>query len=466
MRDITIAFYSIKSRLFNSFLSIFLTAFGISIAIIITQIGNDLSKRINADGKNIDLVVGAKGSPLQLVLSSIYHVDIPNGNIPYSKARNLMKHPQIKKSIPLALGDNWNGHRIVGTNLDYLGLYNAVIKSGKLWNKEFEIVAGSSIKVDINSEIYGSHGLSGEGDAHENEKYKVVGILKPTGTVIDRLLLTDINSVLKIHGHEKIKEFSNDVVHNHNIEIEEKIGHSEILHDDHHEDHHHKSHDNTKHNDDEKHNEAQIKNNKRSPKDSEIRSKKKDVNSLISEETESEITALLIQTKSPIANMNLPNLINRDSEFLAANPALEIVRLSAVLGIGSKSFGTISLILIFMSILSIFAGLMGNLENRMGDLAILRALGYTKSRILKILSIEGLLLVVSGIVLGLLMSIGGLMILVEILNPLNEMKISFHLEEKTLLILLIVFFFGFLASFIPAYRNSKLSVAQQLSRNI
>ena len=107
--------------------------------------------------------------------------------------------------------------------------------------------------LDINSEIYGSHGLSGEGDAHENEKYKVVGILKPTGTVIDRLLLTDINSVLKIHGHEKIKEFSNDVVHNHNIEIEEKIGHSEILHDDHHEDHHHKSHDHTKHHDDEKH---------------------------------------------------------------------------------------------------------------------------------------------------------------------------------------------------------------------
>ena len=55
MRDVTIAFYSIKSRLFNSFLSIFLTAFGISIAIIITQIGNDLSKRINSDGKKANI---------------------------------------------------------------------------------------------------------------------------------------------------------------------------------------------------------------------------------------------------------------------------------------------------------------------------------------------------------------------------------------------------------------------------
>ena len=435
MNDFTFIFYSMRARLFNCFLSIFLTAFGVSLAIMIIQIGNNISNRINADGKNIDLVVGAKGSPLQLVLSSIYHIDIPNGNIPFAKAQNIMEHPQIKNSIPLALGDNWNGYRIVGTNYDYLELYDAKIEKGRLWNKEFEIVAGASIEIDLNSEIIGSHGLTGSGVSHENEKYKVVGFLERTGTVLDRLLLTDINSVLEIHGHQKIE-----------ISHESKGKKNHVNHDDHHGNKidSHKNH----HHEHSKHNEENGGHNN------------------IREENSQEITSLIIQTKSPIANVNLPNLINKDSELLVANPAMEIVRLSAILGFGSNSLGVISLILIIISILSIFAGLAGNLESRMSDLAILRALGYTKFRIFKILSLEGTLLVIFGLILGLLFSLGGLKVLTEFLNPLNEMKIKFQLEIKTLCVLLTVFLFGFLASLIPAFKNSKLSVANQLSRNI
>ena len=98
---------------------------------------------------------------------------------------------------------------------------------------------------------------------------------------------------------------------------------------------------------------------------------------------------MLITTKSPIANINLPRKINRESYLQAANPALEINRLTAIFGLGSKSFTTLSLILIVISALSIFSGLAGNLDNRMGDLAILRAIGYTKKRIFKIIILEG-----------------------------------------------------------------------------
>lgn len=435
MNDFTFVFYSMRARIFNCFLSIFLTAFGVSLAIMIIQIGNNISNRINADGKNIDLVVGAKGSPLQLVLSSIYHIDVPNGNIPFVKAQSIMKHPQIKNSIPLALGDNWKGYRIVGTNYNYLELYDAKVGKGRLWNKEFEIVAGSSIEIDLNSEIVGSHGLIGSGVSHENEKYKIVGLLERTGTVIDRLLLTDVNSVLEIHGHDKIKA------------SHENIGHeTHEGHDDHH---------GHKIDSDENHHHEHGRFNEQYDGQNDIK-----------EDNSTEITALIIQTKSPLANVNLPNLINKDSELLVANPAMEIVRLSAILGFGSNSLALISLILIIISILSIFAGLTGNLENRMSDLAILRALGYTKFRIFKILSLEGTLLVTFGLILGLFFGIGGLRVLTEFLNPLNEMKIRFQLEIKTLYVLLTVFLFGFIASLIPAYKNSKLSVANQLTRNV
>ena len=80
------------------------------------QFSNHIQNRLNADGKDIDIVIGAKGSPLQLILSSIYHVDLPNGNISFDSLKKFINHPQVDKVIPLALGDNWNGYRIVGTS--------------------------------------------------------------------------------------------------------------------------------------------------------------------------------------------------------------------------------------------------------------------------------------------------------------------------------------------------------------
>ena len=87
MSDLRFVLYSLKYRFLNSFLSIMLTAFGVSIALLISQFGNHIQNHINLDGQGIDIVVGAKGSPLQLILSSVYHIDIPTGNIAYSKAK-------------------------------------------------------------------------------------------------------------------------------------------------------------------------------------------------------------------------------------------------------------------------------------------------------------------------------------------------------------------------------------------
>ncbi|MFL2661433.1 MAG: hypothetical protein ACJ0G4_05795 [Alphaproteobacteria bacterium] len=83
MSDLSFVFLSIKSRFLNCLLSILLTAFGVSIALIILQFSNHLDERLKKDNGGVDIVVGAKGSPLQLVLSSIYHIDYPNGNIPF-----------------------------------------------------------------------------------------------------------------------------------------------------------------------------------------------------------------------------------------------------------------------------------------------------------------------------------------------------------------------------------------------
>ena len=208
MSDLSFVFYSLKYRFLNSFLSIMLTAFGVSIALLISQFGSHIQNRINLDGKGIDIVVGAKGSPLQLILSSVYHIDIPTGNISYNQAKKIMNNPLVEESIPLALGDNWRGFRIVGTTSNYIKHYDIGLSKGRYWDKNFEVVIGSSVDLDINDEFMGVHGLLEEGSSHEDHRYNVVGILKPSGTVIDRLILTSLNSVLDIHGlHEVNNSF-------------------------------------------------------------------------------------------------------------------------------------------------------------------------------------------------------------------------------------------------------------------
>ena len=443
MSDLRFVLYSLKYRFLNSFLSIMLTAFGVSIALLISQFGNHIQNRINLDGQGIDIVVGAKGSPLQLILSSVYHIDIPTGNIAYSQAKKIMSNPQIEESIPLALGDNWRGFRIVGTTTNYIRHYDMSLSTGRYWDQNFEVVVGSSVNLDIGDEFMGVHGLLEDGSSHEEHKYNVVGILKSSGTVIDRLILTSLNSVLDIHGLHKVEDsFKKNHEHQHDHDHHKEENHDVHEHD----------HDKEKHKNEDENHHKHSKNDKETYKTNELGS--------------SEITALLIKTKSPIANINLPRSINRESSLQAANPALEINRLISLFGIGSKSFAILSLILILIASLNIFSGLASNLENRMGDLAVLRAVGFSKKRIFKIIVLEGILVVLIGIILGILIGFLLFSILTHNIFTLHTTNASLIFNLDFILIILFVFFAGLIAAIFPAYRGSKISIANQLSRTI
>ena len=443
MNDLALICSSLKSRWLNSLLSVLLTAFGVMLALLIIQFGQHVQNRLSADGQGIDIVVGAKGSPLQLILSSVYHIDIPTGNIPYEDAQKWMKHPQVKSAIPLALGDNWKGFRIVGTNDLYPAHYGAALSEGRSWTKPFEAVVGVDVGLSVGDKFNGAHGLMDDGHVHDNEYYKVTGTLEPTGTILDRLILTSLDSVLEIHGQEGVEHghehHEEDEHHDH--DDHDHHDHDEHDHDEHgHDEHGHDGHDHHEHHDHEEH-EKHVHEDTAPP----------------------EITALLITTKSPIANINLPRMINRESQLQAANPALEMTRLTSMLGLGSKSFAALSALLIIIAAISIFAGLAGSLENRMGDLAILRALGYSKSRLFKIITLEGLFITFGGIALGFAFGMLGFSVMTNIVTPLSA---SGAVSSFTLLhvyLILAVLAAGLIASLLPAIRAAKVDVAKQLS---
>lgn len=200
-----ISWRNLVDKPLSSFLSGLLMTFGITIISLLLLLGKQLTEQFTKNSKGIDMVLGAKGSPLQLILSSVYQVDAPTGNIPLDEAQQLTRNPMIKTAIPLAMGDSYRSFRIVGTNQKYLDHFGAIVAEGKPFAADLETVIGPRVAaitgLKIGDTFAGSHGLDGNGEDHKEKKYKVVGILSPTNTVADQLILTNVSSIWALHDH-------------------------------------------------------------------------------------------------------------------------------------------------------------------------------------------------------------------------------------------------------------------------
>ena len=191
-------------------LSLLLLALGTGLISILLLVTTQIEDKFEKNQAGVDLIIGAKGSPLQLVLSSMYHIDNPTGNINLNEFNTMLGthlgRQYIKQAIPISSGDSHEGHRIVGTTHAYPTLYKAELAEGKLWEAKYEVTIGSVVAerlaMKIGDTFFSAHGVGGEGDMHKDKPMKVVGILKPTGSVIDQLLLTGTETVWGVHEEE------------------------------------------------------------------------------------------------------------------------------------------------------------------------------------------------------------------------------------------------------------------------
>ncbi len=178
------------------------------LATFVLQINKQLNHHLETNSKPFDMVIGAKGSPLQLVLSSILHIDNPTGNISLNEVLKIGKNPLVKEIIPVSYGDNYKGYRILGTSHSYLAAYDATLQEGEIYNKPFEAVVGNYAAKKLNLQtghtFESSHGLTKNGlETHNEKPFKVTGILKPTGSIIDHLIITNLESIWHVHEHHE-----------------------------------------------------------------------------------------------------------------------------------------------------------------------------------------------------------------------------------------------------------------------
>ena len=203
MNIFKLSFKNIFHKPVGTILSIVLLTLAVGIISILIHVNSSIENQMNKNLKGIDMVVGAKGSPLQLILSSVYHVDSPTGNISLADAKSITNNRMVKNSTKLSFGDNHKGFKIVGTEKSVLELYNCNIENGRVWEKSLEAVVGKKaaeiLNLKIGDEFISTHGLGDYGESHEDSKFKVVGVLDYSGSVDDQLILTSLKSVWDIH---------------------------------------------------------------------------------------------------------------------------------------------------------------------------------------------------------------------------------------------------------------------------
>lgn len=408
----------LRHKSLNSFLTVSIFASGVAMIVFILLINAQLQDEFKRNLNGIDLVVGSKGSPMQLIMSVVFHLDIPTGSISLKEAESLRKDPLVAKAIPIALGDNFKGFRVVGSTKEYLDLYQGRIKNGgQLWNNVMEVVLGSDMAaktgLKIGDTFSGSHGLTSGGAVHEDQPYRVVGILEKSGSILDRLAITELESIWHVHG-----------LGNHGDHDEDKNDH-----------------------------ESRNISNDSEHIDSQINIANNDYS----------ITAMLISYSSPMGAVILPRSINNSTSMQAASPASEVARLNSFMGSGTDILQSIAWFMIILSGFSIFTGLYTAMDERRYDLALIRSLGASSIKIELLILCESMILAMTGLISGLVLGHAMVELFGISLSDSKHLNITgnvFLLSEVWLLPVTILI--GCIAGLIPAMRVRKIDIFETL----
>ena len=401
MTTIAFAWRYLWSRPLAAALNLLLLSLGLASMTFLLLVSYQIDKAFERDLAGIDVVVGAKGSPMQLILSGVFHLDVPTGNVPLAAVKELEAHPQVARVIPVSLGDSFRGFRIVGTRPAYIDNYAAVLAQGALWIAPMQAVIGAQVArqtgLKVGDSFAGSHGLASAGspggEVHAATPYQVTGVLAPTGGVLDRLVLTSLESVWQVHETDTA------------LDDEDR----KIL------------------------------------------------------EEEREVTLALVKYNTPLAAVTFPRFINTTTEMQSAAPAVEITRLLSMVGVGIDVLRALAGVLLLTAGLSVFIALWSAVRERRADLALLRMLGAPPRKIAGLLLCEALWLALLAALLGLLLGQGLLALMAWMLQLENSVLIggmSWPVELTLVPVLALVV--ALTSALLPAWEAYRISVFELL----
>ncbi len=419
MNLLQLAWLGLRRRPVSTALTVLYVALGAALALVVARAHAATDASFRDAARGYDLLLAPKnGSGLQAVLATVFYVDEPAGTLPWSVYEELQKDPRVKAVVPYAMGDTYAGHRVVGTTRAHFEVLTDGSKrpigegvTGRLFDEQaFEAVVGSLAArtggLGLGAEIQVSHGVRGGGAQHA-ERWKVVGVLRPTGTPQDRAVFIPLETFYKIEGHGGGAS--------HEEPGHEESGEEEPGHDEH---------------------------------------------------DERRLSALGVRLGAP--HLRLTAFAEWRDTHPHAQPVLpsdEVLRLlDDVVAPLSRVFrGAVGLVLLVGG-LGILVGLYNTLQGRRREIAVLRALGARPGHVFALIVLEAVLLCLLGGLVGLALGYGTLAALSSHALAEYGVRLSPSPEIFDLWLLVGLAGLGSVAGAFPAWRGLKTPVAENLTK--
>ncbi len=322
-------------------------AAGVSLLFAIERVRSGARESFASTVAGIDLIVGARGSPINLLLYSVFHLGDAVNHISAATWQELRQHSAVKAAIPLAMGDSWRGHRVIGTTADYFTHYRygdqrqLVFSAGRAFTGLFDVVVGHAVaqrlSQGLGERLVLAHGVSevSFNVSHDDMPFTVVGILARTHTPTDRSLFVSLPAITALH------------------------------------------------------------------RDADARTAPLELPTL---------TAVLLKLQEKFTVLALQREINthRPEALTAIMPSVSLRQLWQTLGVAERVFLLLSFLVFGISLLGMTVALLIGLDARRQEMAVLRAIGASPRFIFAVLIVEALLISLAGIVAGVALSYMGL----------------------------------------------------------
>ncbi|MCA2415155.1 ABC transporter permease [Vibrio antiquarius] len=413
-----LAWKSLINRKATAILTIMTVAISVVLLLGVERIRTQAKDSFANTISGTDLIIGGRSGQVNLLLYSVFRIGNATNNIDWKSYQEFANHRAVDWAIPISLGDSHKGFRVMGTNHSYFEHYkfgskqSLTFSEGRKFNDLFETVLGSDVAKQlgyhVGSEIIIAHGISDVGfSRHDNLPFKVVGILAPTGTPVDKTVHVSLEAIEAIHV---------------GWESGARLGPT--------------------------------------PKAQDLKSR---------DFQPKQITAMLVGLKSRIQTFALQRQINTypKEPLSAIMPGVALHELWGMMSVAEQALMAVSGFVVIAGLLGMLSSLLTSLQERRREMAILRAMGARPRHVFSLLISEASLLTAAGIVTG----VAGLYAILAIVQPIIQQHYGIHLTLSLLspyewMLLGFVQCAGIVIGFIPAFRAYRQSLSDGMTIRI
>jgi putative ABC transport system permease protein len=416
-----LAWKSLNNRRLTTGLTVASIALSMALLLAVERAKRAAEEGFTQTISQTDLIVGARSGPINLILYSVFNMGSATNNISVQTYEDIKKNPAIEWTIPYSLGDGHRGFRVVGTDENFYQHYRfrgdsrVELAEGSASFGLWDAVIGADVAKDLgyklSQKIVIAHGVTkGQGILmHDDKPFTVVGIMKATGTALDRSIYITLEGLEALH----IDWQSGAMPTKEQMIPPERI-------------------------------------------------KKEDIKIKM-------ITAFFLRTNSRIETLRLQREINTyvEEPLLAIIPGVTLAELWRGLGYVEQTLRIIALMVVAVGLVAMLIALLTGLNERRREMAILRALGASSSKIVALLVFESTVLTVMGVALG----VGVQLVVFQGLKSWIEREFGLYLvgalfTPREIAEIFLMIALGAFIGLVPALRAMRLALKDGLSQRV